>query len=146
MTLYCTPDFIEKINDLEKKKNYASIFSDVCCYFQNKNIEELHITKEILRCSPGITSVNKYRISSDSMGAGKRSSYRCICMCNVPSDKIYIDFIYPKTGSEGSENLTKDGIKKISKDIIKSIQNNKIFEIDFNKKQIKDSSGKIIKG
>ncbi len=144
MKIFCTQDFLNKINTLEKKNNYSNIFEDVCDYFSDKNIEELHITKELLRNSPGISSINKYRIPNSSIGIGKRGSYRCISMCNVNADRVYIDFIYPKTGSEGSDNITKEGIKKISKDIINSINNGTIYQIDILNKQIIDSAGRVI--
>lgn len=145
MKVYCTPTFIANISSLEKNKSYQSIFSDVCVYFQDKNIQELHITKDILRTSPGITSLNKYRIPNESMGIGKRGSFRCLCMCNVKTDSVYIDYIYPKSGSEGSDNLTKDGIKTLSKGIVDTINKGDYFEIDIDKKQIKDLKGKVIR-
>jgi hypothetical protein len=145
MKVFCTGYFLEVISDLEKKNNYSGIFKDVCTYFSDKNIDELHITKDILRNSPGIHSINKYRIPNSTIGIGKRGSYRCISMCNVKSDKIFVDFIYPKTGSEGSENITKEGIKSIAINITNSIQSGNIYEIDLQNEQIIDLKGNRIK-
>lgn len=145
MKVFCTGSFLSIINNLEKKNNYSDIFKDVCLYFSDKSIEELHITKDVLRNSPGISSINKYRIPNSSIGIGKRGSYRCISMCNVKSDKIFIDFIYPKTGSEGSDNVTKEGIKDIAINITNSVQSGEIYEIDLQHEQIVDLKGNRIK-
>ena len=145
MKVFCTGNFLSIINNLEKKNNYSNILIDVCLYFSDKNIEELHITKDILRNSPGISSINKYRIPNSSIGIGKRGSYRCISMCNVKNDKIFIDFIYPKTGSEGSDNVTKEGIKEIAINITNSIQSGDIYEVDLKNEQITDLKGNRIK-
>lgn len=144
MKVYCTSRFISEFTDLEKKNNYASIFEDVCCYFQNKNIQELHITKDILRITPNVVSLNKYRIPNNSMGIGKRGSFRCICMCNIASDAVYIDYIYPKSGSDGSDNVTKDGIKLIIGNINSSIKQGQILIIDIEKRHILDGAGKVV--
>lgn len=145
MKVFCTGSFLSIINNFEKKNNYSNIFKDVCLYFSDKNIEELHITKDVLRNSPGISSINKYRIPNSSIGIGKRGSYRCISMCNVKSDKIFIDFMYPKTGSEGSDNVTKEGIKDIAINITNSIKLGDIYEIDLKNEQVIDLKGNRIK-
>lgn len=145
MKVFCTGYFLELISDLEKKNNYSGIFKDICAYFSDKNIGELHITKDILRNSPGINSINKYRIPNSTIGIGKRGSYRCIAMCNVKSDKVFVDFIYPKTGSEGSENITKDGIKGIAVNITNSIQSGNIYEIDLKNEEVVDLKGNRVR-
>lgn len=66
-------------------------------------------------------------------------------MCNVKSDKIFIDFMYPKTGSEGSDNVTKEGIEDIAINITNSIKLGDIYEIDLKNEQVIDLKGNRIK-
>lgn len=143
MQVFCTFHFYNQITTLQKKNNYANIIADICEYFSNKNIEELHQTKDLLVHVPGVYSLNKYRIPNSSTGVGKSGSYRCICACTVKDNKVYLDYIYPKTGSEGIENLTKQTYKNIAKNISSSISESKIYTIDLAKRQFKKLEPKV---
>ncbi len=89
--------------------------------------------KDILNNSPGIYSLNKYRIINSLTNKGKSSSYRCICVCLPKNETIYLDTIYPKTGSSGTENLTKEAYKSIARNIKKSIEEKELFQVDTTK-------------
>src|ERR1035437_6880409 len=113
MIIYCTRIFYTEIHKLKKNNSYAAIIDDVCDYFKDKDINELHITRDIISSANKIYSLNKYRIVNSLLNKGKSSSYRCISGCFVQKKYIILDTIYPKTGSDGFDNLTKETYKRI---------------------------------
>jgi hypothetical protein len=129
MVIYCTNSFYEQIHTLQKNKSYVNIITDVFGFFTDKNIEELHITKDIISNASGTYSLNKYRIANSAMGRGKRGSYRCICACLIKENKIYLGTVYPKTGAEGIDNITKEAYKAYASDIKDSIKDNTLYEL-----------------
>ena len=130
MKIYCTQNFLDCINKLQSNNSYQSVTGDVCSFLKEKNITELHQIKDILNTTPGIYSLNKYRIINSLTNKGKSSSYRCICVCLPKNDSIYLDTIYPKTGSSGTDNLTKEAYKSIAKNIKNCIEKNDLFRLD----------------
>lgn len=136
MVLYCTERFKQQVADLEKKNSYSAIITDICDYFKDKNTSELHITKDIIRSSTNTYSINKYRIGNSLTNKGKSSSYRCISGCFVKKDYLVLDTIYPKTGSDGIDNLSAEKYKEIAVNIKNSIENNSLYELDLKLKKI----------
>lgn len=137
MKVYCTVDFIAAIEKLQKNNSYTDVLTDVCDYLSDKDIIELHQIKDILRKTDGIYSLNKYRIANSQMNQGKSGSYRCICVCLPQKDEIYLGYIYPKTGAEGKDNLTKEDYKNIAATIQNSIQSSKLYVLDIVNKKYK---------
>lgn len=129
MVIYCTYSFYEQLHTLQKNKSYANIIEDVFAFFIDKNIEELHITKDIISNASGTYSLNKYRIANSAMGRGKRGSYRCICVCFPNENKVYLGLIYPKTGAEGTDNLTKEAYKNCASNIKNAIKDHMLYEL-----------------
>ncbi len=136
MKIYCTQHFIDTIQHLSKNKSYKAILEDVCVFFADKGIEELHIMNDIINRFLGKYSLNKYRISNSLTNKGKSASYRCICVCLPKQKAIYLDTIYPKTGSFGAENLTKEAYKEIAKNVQLAIAVNKLFMLNIETKEI----------
>jgi len=130
MVIYCTSSFHEQLYSLQKNKSYVNIINDIFDFFANKNIEELHITKDIISNVSGTYSLNKYRIANSAMGRGKRGSYRCICVCLPKENKIFLGTIYPKTGAEGIDNLTKEAYKAYASDIKDAIKSGILYELN----------------
>ena len=130
MVVYCTFRFFNDIENLKKNKSYSSIMKDVCDYFKDKSTAELHITKDIIQSSSNIYSLNKFRIINCLSNKGKSSSYRCLCGVFLKEDRVILDTIYPKTGSDSIDNLSKEKYKEIAKNIRDSIGANKIYLID----------------
>ena len=137
MVVYCTTAFHEQIFKLQKNNSYINILNDLCDYFSDKDISELHITRDIISNNTGIYSLNKYRIANSSMNKGKSGSYRCISVCLPKENKLFLDTIYPKTGSDGFDNLTKEAYKDCAKRVNEAIKKNTYFEIDIVNKNIK---------
>ncbi|MBS1592909.1 MAG: hypothetical protein JST90_01205 [Bacteroidetes bacterium] len=130
MKVLCTQNFIDCIARLAGNNSYSAVLDDVCAFLSDKDIQELHQMKDLLRITPGKYSLNKYRIKNSLTNKGKSSSYRCIAVCLPEVDEIYLDTIYPKTGSQGQENLDKERYKSIAKNVQASISGNELFELD----------------
>ena len=63
------------------------------------------------------------------MHRGKRGSYRCVCAC-FPKKTLVLGCVYPKTGSDGVDNLSKDEYKRIAKSILHTLENGILFVFD----------------
>jgi hypothetical protein len=135
MIIFCTFRFKETLEKLSKNNSYSAILEDICNYFRDKDIKELHITKDIIQNSSNIYSLNKYRIMNSQFNKGKSGSYRCICGCYLRGDLIILDTIYPKTGSEEIDNLSKEAYKEIAQNIKSSLSKGKVFILDITTKR-----------
>ncbi|MCC6371548.1 MAG: hypothetical protein IT236_11135 [Bacteroidia bacterium] len=128
MIVYGTERFFSDLSSLQKNNSYSNIFNDVCDYFIDKNVQELHFTRDIIQNSTGKYSLNKFRIMNSAMKKGKSGSYRCIAVVLPESDAIYLGCIYPKSGADGVDNLSKEKYKEIATYIKESVVN-KTFKI-----------------
>ncbi len=139
MRINCTSRFQEHIQKYSKNNSYSAILADVCEFLTEKEINELHLIGNIYT-SPGSYSLNKYRIKNGVTNKGKSSSFRCIAACFPKEDKIILDTIYPKAGSEGSDNLRKEAYKEIVTNIQTGLRNNTLLELCIQTKQFQKSS------
>lgn len=137
MTLYITVDFQQQVKELAKKNSYANILDDICNFFLDKDIKELHVMRDIIQNSTNTYSLNKFRISNSIMQKGKSGSYRCICACFPTKDIVVLGSIYPKTGSDGIDNLPKQEYKNIAKSIQKALSTRELLTLDFSTGTIK---------
>ncbi|MDX2172062.1 MAG: hypothetical protein SFY56_03030 [Bacteroidota bacterium] len=136
MDVYCTTRFITEIVKLSKNNSYNLVINDVCDYLINKSIQELHITNDLLVNGNDTYSLHKYRIKNSLTNKGKSSSYRCVSVCLPKTDLIILGSIYPKTGSDGIENLSKEEYKTIAKEIAEGKNNNTLKKLDIKNKII----------
>ncbi|MFN8322268.1 MAG: hypothetical protein U0T74_06370 [Chitinophagales bacterium] len=135
MKVYCTPQFIKQIEKLQRNNSYSAVLEDVCSFLSDKNIEELHLMVDLLQKAPNFYSLNKYRITNGVSNQGKSGSYRCICVCLPKQDGIYLGYIYPKAGSQGKENLTKEEFKAIAVSVDKAIKADDLYELNIAEKK-----------
>lgn len=133
MEVFCTPSFHADIHKLQKNNSYSRILEDVCSYLADKNISELHLTRDLITHINGKYSLNKYRVPNCLINKGKSGSYRCICVCLPVENQIYLGKIYPKTGTDGADNLDKKEYKIIAAQISKAIQENNLYVISIEK-------------
>lgn len=137
MKVYCTPQFITALEKLQRNNSYSAVLDDVCAFLRDKNIEELHQMVDVLKKAPGIYSLNKHRIANSVSNQGKSGSYRCICVCLPKENSIYLGYIYPKTGSQGRDNLESDDYKRIAANVQKAKAADDVYELDLAKKTYK---------
>lgn len=137
MNVYCTPHFIKEIEKLQRNNSYRAVLNDVCEFLADKNTAELHLMVDIINKTPDIYSVNKHRIANSLSNQGKSGSYRCICVCLPKEDSIYLGYIYPKSGSQGRDNLEKEDYKRIAVSVSQAIATNDLYELDLTKRTYK---------
>ena len=137
MNIFCTPQFISELEKLQRNNSYSEVLSDICNFLADKSIDELHLTVDLLKKTPSIYSLNKYRIANSASNKGKSSSYRCICVCLPKKNSIYLGYIYPKTGSHGRDNLEKQDYKAIARNVQKVNGVSDLYELDIIKKKYK---------
>jgi hypothetical protein len=87
----------------------------------------LNITKDIIQSSANVYSLNKFRIINSLSNKGKSSSYRCLCGCYTKGNFVVLDTIYPKTGSEGIDNLSKERYKEIALNIKNALHEKELY-------------------
>jgi hypothetical protein len=137
MNVYCTTQFIKELEKLQRNSSYSAVLDDVCNFLSDKSVEELHQMVDILRKTPGIYSLNKHRIANSVSNQGKSGSYRCIAVCLPKQNSIYLGYIYPKTGSQGKDNLDKKDYKKIAAAIADAIAANDLYNLDIKRMKYK---------
>ena len=128
MKLYCVKQFNDECAKLTKNNSYSNLINDVCSYFKNKTITELHQTHDLLTTHTGVYSLHKYRIKNSKINKGKSSSYRCIAVCLPKLEVVILGFVYAKTGSDGFDNLSKETYKEIAKNIADAKTNNLLID------------------
>ena len=127
--------FITKVKKLLKKKSYKdcelAIIESVFCL----SFEEIKATCSALRLNPSATNpIAKLRINFDK---GKSSSYRLYAYLVVKDENFYFAYIYPKTGAEGQNSLTKEEEMNIIKEILTNIKEGKVIEVFLDKEKNK---------
>lgn len=130
MTVYATAEFKELVEVLAGKSAYSQILTDLCHFLKDKDMAELHQMRDLIQNATGTYSLNKYRIANSCMQRGKRGSYRCICACFPPKNILVLGCVYPKTGSDGVDNLSKDEYKRIAKSIQLALESKMLFVFD----------------
>ena len=130
MIVYATAEFKRQPETLAHKNSYSDVASDVCNFLKDKDLQELHQMRDLIQNTTGTYSLNKYRIANSIMQRGKRGSYRCICACFPITDTIVLGAVYPKTGSDGVDNLPKEEYKRIAKSILQALESKELFLFD----------------
>jgi hypothetical protein len=61
---------------------------------------------------------------------GGRSGYRLYYLAVIIDECIYLAYIHPKTGNEGSPNTTNEARSKFYKLLTEAIKNNRLYRIN----------------
>lgn len=119
MNIYCIEDFKRNVERLARNKSYSTLQKDIIEYFFNgKNIHEVKSGTR-LNNSDDIPYIKK-RLS----GSG---GYRVYYLLVFVKDSIYLMYVHPKTGSMGSENLTRETISSLYKKVYECIEANDLY-------------------
>jgi len=120
MEFYCLSVFKDEFEKLCKKNSYAGLPQDLIdCFFGKKTVDILSGTR--LNQSDTVPYIKK-RLSG-------RGGFRLYFLVNIKKEKVYLMFVHPKTGSEGSDNITNESKAKIYKDVLEAIKTNNLFEV-----------------
>jgi hypothetical protein len=121
MDIYCLPDFKSAVDKLSKKKSYNSIEQEIINYFFNKNVED------VLSGTRLNNSITEPYIKKRLHGDGGFRFYYLVIIANKT---VYLMFVHPKTGSEGSDNITDESKSKIYKDVLQAIKSKNLFKVE----------------
>ena len=120
MTIYCLPDFKSVVDKLSKKRSYNTIEEQIIEYFFNNSIEDIKSGARLNH------SQTEPYIKKRLQGAG---GFRMYYLVNIPQEKVYLMFVHPNTGSEGSDNITDASKAKIYKDVLQAIKDKNLFKV-----------------
>jgi hypothetical protein len=128
MKLYCVEDFKSAVENLQKSKPYRDIQKTVIEHFCNKEISEISNGTNLNNNT--VTPYIKKRLN----GSG---GYRIYYYLIVKDDRSYLMYIHPKTGPEGSDNVTTEGRTLFLKNVLDAISTNNLYEVTCNKEKTK---------
>lgn len=121
MNIYCLTGFKSVVDKLSKKKSYNNIEKEIIAYFCKNKIEDI-ISGTRLNHSPTEPYIKK-RLH----GSG---GFRFYYLVSIPKNTVYLMFVHPKTGSEGSDNITDESKAKIYKDVLDAIKTDNLIKVE----------------
>ncbi|MFC0181513.1 hypothetical protein SAMN04515674_104225 [Pseudarcicella hirudinis] len=118
MFIYSTEEFKNEFEKLIKNNSYRDLEKEIIEYFFDKNIQDL--------CSG--TRLNN---SNDAPYIKKRlngkGGYRVYFYLILKDDCLYLMFVHPKTGSEGSDNISNESKALLYKKVLECVKRNTPF-------------------
>ncbi|MCW3085441.1 MAG: hypothetical protein JWP12_2807 [Bacteroidetes bacterium] len=126
MDVYCIQEFKSIVEKLKKNKPYNEIEQDTIDYFFGKTIAEISSGAN-LNNNPSSPYIKK-RLSG-------RGGFRVYYLLLVKDDKTYLIYIHPKTGPEGSPNLTETAKTEFYKKVLQAIESNDLYKLSCNAKK-----------
>jgi hypothetical protein len=122
MKIYCLTDFKSAVDKLIKKKSYNTIEQQIIdYYFCGKTIDD------VLSGARLNNSTTEPYIKKRLNGAG---GFRFYYLVKIEENSVYLMFVHPKSGSEGSENITDESKAKIYKDLLNAIKTNNLLKVE----------------
>lgn len=128
MKLYCLEDFKIEFDKLKSKKSYKTIEQEIINYFFEKPAEKL-CSGVRLNQSIGAPYIKKR--------LGGRGGFRVYFLLIIKNDSLYLMFVHPKTGAEGSSNITDESKAYLYKKVLECIQSENLYKLSLNKSKKK---------
>jgi hypothetical protein len=130
MELYCLEDFKVEYDKLKSKKSYKTIEQEIIHYFFGKSTEQL--------CS-GVRLNHSIDVPYIKKRLGGRGGFRVYFLLVIKNDSLYLMFVHPKAGSQGSDNITDESKAYLYKKVLECIQSEDLYKLslDDTKKKIK---------
>ena len=126
MDIFCIEEFKSAVESLKKHKPYRELEKDVINYFFDKTSTE--ISSATLLNNNTTTPYLKKRLN----GSGGFRSYYLLL---IKDDKVYLMFIHPKSGPQGSSNITDEAKAKFYKRVLEAITTNELYSVSCNAKR-----------
>ncbi len=136
MDLFCLEDFKVEFDKLKSKKSYKAIEQEIINYFFGKTSQEL--------CS-GVRlnhSVDAPYIKKRLSGRG---GFRIYFLLVIKNDSLYLMFVHPKTGSQGSENITDESKAYLYKKVLDCIESDDLYKLSLDESKKKINFDKLVK-
>ena len=123
MNIYCIEDFKVEFEKLNSKKTYNNLEQDIINYFFDKSFIDL--------CS-GVRLNNSEDTPYIKKRLSGRGGYRVYFLLIIKQENAYLMFVHPKTGSEGSENITDKSKAFLYKKVLSCIKANDLYHLTLN--------------
>jgi hypothetical protein len=120
MNIYCLEDFKIEFERLISKKSYKSLEQDIIDYFFDKSIIDLCSGTRLNNCRE-IPYIKK-RLN----GSG---GFRVYFLLIIKEENVYLMYVHPKTGSEGSENITDESKSFLYKKVLRCIKEKDLYHL-----------------
>ncbi|WP_031527390.1 hypothetical protein [Dyadobacter crusticola] len=119
MKVFCTTAFEKIFKKLIKKNAYRDLEKEIIEYFFAEKID-LSAGRRL-----GGNAENLY-IKKRLGGSG---GYRTYFYVVIKDDNLYLMFLHPKTGPDGSPNITDEAKTQLLKDLISDIKSGKLLSV-----------------
>ncbi|WP_439557583.1 hypothetical protein [Dyadobacter sp.] len=119
MRIFCTAEFEKIFKKLSKKNAYSDLEKEIVDYFFAEEID--FSSGRRLGGHAGNTYIKKR--------LGGSGGYRAYFYIIVKDESLYLMFLHPKTGPEGSPNITDEAKTQLLKDLISDIKLGKLLSI-----------------
>lgn len=134
MNIYCIERFKTELKKLSSKKAYRSLEKDLINHFFNKSIKDL--------CS-GTRLNNSDQTPYIKKRLNGSSGFRCYFLLIIKSESLYLMYVHPKTGPDGSSNITNESKSAIYKEVLLAIQSDDLYQLSLNDKKNKIQFNKL---
>lgn len=118
--IYCIEAFKKQVQKLRKNNSYKGIDEHLIHFLRDKNVDHFR-TGTLLN-----KSLTRPYIKHDIAG---RSGFRVYYLAVIIKECIYLAYIHPKTGSEGSSNTTDEARSEFYKQVAEGIKNGKLYQV-----------------
>jgi len=123
MKIYCIEEFKVEFEKLNSKKSYNNLEQDIINYFFERAYSDL--------CS-GVRLNNSEDTPYIKKRLNGRGGYRVYFLLIIKQKNVYLMFVHPKTGSEGSENITDESKAFLYKKVLNCIKVNDLYHLTLN--------------
>lgn len=125
--IYCIQEFKDQVEKLRKSKSYSDLDRLLIEALSNKTIEQFKLGV-LLNASETTPFIKK--------DIGGRSGYRLYYLAIIVKECIYIAFIHPKTGRDGSPNIRDNAKALFQKRIVECIKTGDLYRLNLAEKLI----------
>lgn len=136
MNLYCLEDFKVEFEKLTSKKSYKTIQQEVINYFFEKTSQEL---------SSGSRLNHSIDAPYIKKRLGGRGGFRFYFLLIVKKESLYLMFVHPKAGSQGSENITDESKAYLYKKVLDCIESKDLYKLSLDDSKKKINFDKLVK-
>jgi hypothetical protein len=135
MELYCLEDFKVEYDKLKSKKSYKTIEQEIINYFFGKSTEQLY---------SGVRLNHSIDVPYIKKRLGGRGGFRVYFLLVIKNDSLYLMFVHPKTGSQGSDNLTDESKAYLYKKVLECIQSEDLYKLSLEESQKEIKFDKLV--
>lgn len=121
MKVYCLNRFKQEFLKLSSKKHYKTLEADIIEHFINKSLAEVQSGRRLNN------SVETPYVKKRLNGAG---GFRVYFFLIIKDEALYLMFVHPKTGPDGSDNVTDESKAILLKEVVAAIKDKDLHQVE----------------